>query len=215
MRKSLLLVSAIFGVSFALLAIFIYRASPGPDSQEILGVGIGSYDHESGIVYLSGRRLDCDRIDGSQTFTSTCTLDISGKTLEIRARRNLATDPMQFGGTCEAFYDGQEWPCNIGSRHVHVNWFAFISEPLGLNQTQLEALRRRYPIENLPQESFLGGAMVISAATALIVILSAGAWLWPRMRNRIFTLVVVAALGGASLMSSFLLVILLTKGFWD
>ncbi len=215
MPKSLLLVSAIFGVSFALLAIFIYRASPGPDSQEILGVGIGSYDHESGIVYLSGRRLNCDRIDGSQTFTSTCTLDISGKTLEIHARRNPVADPMQLGGTCEAFYDGQEWPCNIDSRHVHVHWFAFISEPLGLNQTQLEALRRRYPIENLPQESFLWGAMVISAATALIVILIAGAWLWPRMRNRIFTWAVVAALGGASLVSSFLLVILLTQGFWD
>jgi multisubunit Na+/H+ antiporter MnhB subunit len=96
-----------------------------------------------------------------------------------------------------------------------VHWFAFISEPLGLNRTQLEALRRQYLIENLPQESFPGGVILISATTALIVVLGASAWLWPRRRNRISLLAVVTAFGSTSLVSSFLLFFLLTQGFWD
>jgi hypothetical protein len=150
-RKSVLLVFVICFVALALLAILLYRASPGPVSQEILGVGIGSHDDESGVVYLSGRRLNCDWSDGTQAFTSTCTVEISGKMLEIHARRNPATDPNQLGGTCEAFYDGQHWSCSIGSRHVHVHWFAYIREPLGLSGDQLEALRRQYFFENLPE----------------------------------------------------------------
>lgn len=215
MRKLILLVSVLFVVSLSLLAILIYRASPGPVSQEITGVGIGSYDNESGIIYLSGRRLNCDQLDGSQAFTASCTVDIAGKTLEIHARRNLTTDSHQLSGTCEAFYDGEEWPCSIGSRHVHVHWFAFLSEPLGLNRTQLEALRRQYLIENLPQEIFPGGAVLVSAMAALIVILGASAWLWPKRRNRFSFLAVVTTLGSASLVSSFLLFFLLTQGFWD
>jgi hypothetical protein len=210
-----LLVSVVFVVSFSLLAILIYQASPGPDSQVITGVGIGSYDNESGIVYLSGRRLNCVRIDGAQAFAASCEVDILGKTLEIHARRNLATDSHQLSGTCAAFYDGEEWPCSIGSRHVHVHWFAFLSEPLGLDRTQLEALRRQYLIENLPQGIFPGGAVLISATTALIAILGASAWLWPRRRNRFSFLAVVTAVGSASLVSSFLLFFLLTQGFWD
>ena len=50
MRKSILLASAFCFVTLTLLATLVYRALPGPVSQEILGVGIGSNDYGSGIV---------------------------------------------------------------------------------------------------------------------------------------------------------------------
>jgi hypothetical protein len=214
-RKSVLLISVIYFVALALLAMLLYRASPGPVSQEILGVGIGSHDDESGVVYLSGRRLNCDLSDGTQAFTSTCTVEISGKMLEIHARRNPATDPNQLGGTCEAFYDGQRWSCSIGSRHVHVHWFAYIREPLGFSGDQLEALRRQYFFENLPEGAFLAGVVVVPFVTMLLTVLAAALWLWPRTRRRITVALLVAASGVASLSVTFVLALLLTGGFWD
>jgi hypothetical protein len=214
-RKSILLVSAICFAALILLAILVYRASPGPISQEILGVGIGRSNNESGIVYLSGRRLTCDPIDGTQAFTSTCTVEVSGKTLEIRARRNLATDPNQLGGTCEAFYDGKQWPCSIGSRHVDVHWFAYIREPLGLTGDQLEALRREHFFENLPEEAFMAGIVVIPIVAMLVAILATAVWVWPRARRKIWFVLLVAASGVASLSGTFVLALVLTRGFWD
>lgn len=214
MRKSILLVSAICFLAVILLAILINRASPGPISQEILGVGIGSYDNVSGIAYLSGRRLNCDRIGGTQAFTS-CTVEISGKTLEIRARRNLPTDAHQLGGTCEAFYDSQQWPCSIGSQHVDVHWFAYIDEPLGLTRDQLEALRREYFFENLPEKAFMTGIAVVPIAAMLVAILATAVWLWPRRHHKISFVLLVAAAGAASLAGTLVLALMLTRGFWD
>jgi hypothetical protein len=214
-RKSILLVSAFCFAALALLATLVYRASPGPVSQEILGIGIDSNNNESGIVYLSGRRLDCERTDGTQAFTSTCTVDVSGKTLEIHARRNPATDPDQLGGTCEAFYDGKQWPCSIGSRHVDVHWFAYIREPLGLTGDQLEALRREHFFENLPEEAFMAGIVVVPIVAMLVAIVATAVWLRPRARRKISFALLVAVSGVASLSVTFALALLLTHGFWD
>jgi hypothetical protein len=214
-RKLTLPISAICFGALTLLAILIYRASPGPVSQEILGVGIGSNDSESGIIYLSGRRLECKQTDGTQAFTSTCTAEISSKTLEIQARRNPTTDPNQLRGTCEAFYDGKQWPCTIGSRHVDVHWFAYVGEPLGLTGNQLEALRREYVFENLPEEAFMIGIIVVPIVAMLMAILATTAWLWPRYRGKISFALLVAASGVASLSGTFVLALLLTRGFWD
>jgi hypothetical protein len=214
-KKLVLLVSTICLIALALLAFLMFRASPGPDSQEILGVGIGSHDNESGIVYLSGRRLHCDRSDGTQAFTSTCTVEISGKILEIRARRNLATDPNQLGGTCEASYDGKQWSCSIGSRHVHVHWFAYIREPLGLTGDQLEALRRQYLFENLPEQAFLTGIVVVPIVVMLVAATVTALWLWPRSRRKLMVALLVAMSGMASLSATFVLLLLLTRDFWD
>jgi len=209
------LASAFCFVALTLLATLVYRASPGPVSQEILGVGIGSNDYGSGIVYLSGRRLDCERTDGTQAFTSTCTVRISGKTLEIHARRNPTTDPNQLGGTCEAFYDGRQWPCSIGSRHVDVHWFAYVREPLGLTGDQLEALRHKYFFENLPEDAFMAGIIVVPIVAMSVAIVAMAVWLWPRAHRKISLALLVAASGVASLSGTFVLVLLLTRGFWD
>jgi hypothetical protein len=215
MRKSILLLSAICFAALTLLAALVYRASPGPDSQEILGVGIDSNDTESGMIYLSGRRLDCERTDEPQAFTSTCTVELSGKTLEIHARRNPATDPDQLGGMCEAYYDGKEFPCSIGSRHVHVHWFAYIREPLGLTGDQLEALRHQYFFENLPEEAFMAGIVVVPISAMLVLIVATAAWLWPRARRKTSLALLVAASAVASLSGTFVLALMLTRGFWD
>jgi len=215
MRKVILLLSAICFLTLAFIAILVYRASPGPASQEILGIGIGDYHNDAGIVYLSGRRLDCARVEGAQAFPSVCTVDIGGKTLEIRARRNPPTDPHQLDGTCEASYDGRKWSCSIGSRHVHVHWFAYISEPLGLDAAQLDALRRQFLFENLPQEAFIAGMIVVPIVAAIVAVLAAVVWLSPRIRRKAVYALLVAASGAATLISVFLLSLFLTRGFWD
>lgn len=214
MRRSILLLSAVYVVAMILLAVLIYRASPGPVSQEILGAGIGSYDNDPGVVYLSGRRFDCDRVDGTQASTS-CTVQVAGQTLEIRARRNPRTESNQLGGTCEAFYGGQEWPCSIGSRHVHVHWFAYIDEPLGLTEDQLETLRRGYFFENLAEEAFLTGMVAVPILTMLVAVLAMAVWFWPRVRRKVLLVLPVAAAGVVSLLGTFVLAFLLTSGFWD
>jgi hypothetical protein len=126
------------------LAIFVQRATPGPPSQDILGVGIGNYYSGAGVAYLSGRRLSCVSLPAEDPFTSICTVSIAGKPLEIRARRNPPADPMQLGGACEAIYDGQQWPCRVGSRHVQVHWFAYIDDPLGWADNQRFVYRERH-----------------------------------------------------------------------
>ena len=215
MRKVVLLLSAICFVALAGAAILVYYASPGPASQEILGIGIGDYYDSAGIVYLSGRRLDCTPVEGTQAFHSVCTVDIAGKPLEIRARRNPPTDPHQLSGTCEASYDGREWPCSIGSRHVHVHWFAYISEPLGLDAAQLKALRRQFVFENLPEEAFTTGMIVAPIVAAIAAVLAAAVWLSPRIRRKAAYALLVIASGATTLTIAFLLSLSLTRGFWD
>ena len=215
MRKVILLLSVTCFLALAFIATLLYRASPGPASQEILGIGIGDYRDDAGIVYLSGRRLDCTRVEGAQAFPSVCTVDIAGKTLEIRARRNPPTDPNQLAGTCEASYDGRQWPCSIGSRHVDVHWFAFISKPLGLDAARLDALRRQFIFENLPEEAFTTGMIVVPIVAAMVAVLAAAVWLSPRIRRKAAYALLVAASGATALTITFLLSLLLTRGFWD
>ncbi len=213
-RKLIYLISAVYFVALAALAILIHRASPGPISQEILGVGIGNHRSEAEIVYLSGRRLHCTRVKVSQPFASKCTVEVAGQTLEIHARRNAPTDPNQLGGTCEAIYDGKQWPCEIGSRHVDVPWFAYIAEPLGMSESQLDTLRREYFFENLPETTFFVGMLIVPVATMLVAIAVTVVWLWSK-GNRVSVALIAAVLGLATLVGTFILSVFLTSGFWD
>lgn len=197
------------------LAIFVQRATPGPRSQDILGVGIGNYYSDAGVAYLSGRRFSCASLPAEDPFTSICTVSIAGKPLEIRARRNPPAHPVQLGGACEAVYDGQQWPCRVGSRHVQVHWFAYIDDPLGLDEAQLDALRRRYLVENLAEEAILRAVVAVPLPTSLLVFLLASAWLWLRRPAGIRTLLAAAALSLAAGMAIFVLAGFLTSGLWD
>ena len=104
MRRSILLLSAVYFVAMILLAVLIHRASPGPVSQEILGVGIGSYENDPGVVYLSGRRLACDRVAGTQALSS-CTVQVAGQTLEITGVGSYSEPTWLEGGR----YSGTCW----------------------------------------------------------------------------------------------------------
>jgi hypothetical protein len=214
LRKMLLLFTGCYFSALAVLAISLHNASPGPGSQEILGVGIGRYDGAEGIVYLSGRYLHCSQAE-DPSWAAICAIEIAGQPLEIRAQRNPPTDPNQLGGRCAAFYAGQPWPCRIGLRHVQVAWFAYLDEPLGLDKAQLDALRRAYFLENLPESSFVRGITLVTITTAILALLSASIWLWPRMHNKFFYTLAATACGMLSGLVTFFLAIFLTNGFWD
>jgi hypothetical protein len=215
MQKIIRPLAAVYVTALAILAILVYRASPAPETQEILGIGIGSYRSDAGIAYLSGRRLDCNRTEQAQLYPSICTVEIAGQTLEIHARRNPPTHPHQFGGDCKAFYNGQEWPCSIGSRHVHVNWFAYLEQPLGLDKTELDALRRKYSIENLSEQVFITGAIVISIVNMMIAFVATGVKYWKGTRHKVFVILTMVSSGITALIGSALLSIWLTRGLWD
>ena len=215
MRRAVLLLTGAYLAGLLILAVLVFRATPGPRSQEILGVGIGSYEADAGIAFLSGRRLHCVPLAGDGIYAMACTVEIGGKPLEIRARRNAPSDPNQLGGVCAAFYDGKVWPCEIGSRHVQVPWFAYLSEPLGLSAAQLAGLRRTYLFENLPEPPLVQGMFAVPILTMSVVMLASGAWLWP-MRSRKQEVVWASMMLGAfALVMSFVVAVFVTAGLWD
>lgn len=215
-RKVAILISLVYFVILTLISLMLYQASPGPASQDILGVGIGKYSSASGPVYLSGRHLMCTRTT-SGDYTSKCTAFIAGNPLEILARRNPASAPDQFGGKCEASYADQQWSCQIGSRHVNVHWFAYIPDALGLTQSQLDQLRQQYVFENLPEAFYFPyGSLIIALTVMIAMMVGLGAWLWPKVRSKILILLIIVMSGLASFIGTFLIfAFVLTNGFWD
>lgn len=215
LRKGILATSSAYFVLLAGLALMLYRASPAPRSQDILGLGIGSYKSEGGIVYISGRRLLCTPMPESGPFTtsSSCKIQIAGKTLEIHGRH---TKSSPLGGRCEVFYDNQQWPCSTGSRHDHVYRFAYIEPPLGLSKTQLDALRIRYFFENLPEAAYFpAGVLMVTATTTIAVILITATVLWPERHTKALYVLFLAVVGGITFVGTFLGAVRLTTGFWD
>lgn len=213
-RKVLWLVSGCYLIVLGVLGLTLHNASPGPVAQEILGVGIGRHAGIGGIAYLSGRYLNCSQAKG-QSWAAICTIEIAGRPLEIRAQRNPPMHPNQLGGDCEAFYAGKQWPCRIDSRHLHVAWFAYLDEPLGLGKDQLDGLRQKYLLENLPESSFFNIVCLATIVSAVLALLASGAWLGSRVSNkfsRILTATLCATVVG---LVSFGGGILLTSGFWD
>ncbi len=213
LRKRIFVVTSAYFLLLAGLAIMLYRASPAPSSQDILGLGIGSYTGENGIAYISGRHLLCTTTPASDSFTSACRIQIAGKTLEIHARQ---AERKPLGGVCEVFYDGQQWPCTIGSRHVHVYRFAYIEPPLGLGKSQLDVLRFQYFFENLPERVYFpAGVLIVSVTTTLVVITSTVTVLWSRRYKALFSIVFLALVGMVTFACTFFGGIWLTTGFWD
>ncbi|MBN2005967.1 MAG: hypothetical protein JXA21_21595 [Anaerolineae bacterium] len=214
LRKVLTFCAALYFVTLALLALFLYQASPGPRSQEIYGVRIGYPEsYRGGFVHLSGRRLRCSDLADGEPYAAVCKVDIAGKTLEIRARRNPPPDSLD--GVCEAFYDNQLWPCQIGSRHIHVGRFAFIEGSLGLDKAQLDVLRRTYFFENLPEAPFVRAIFILPVVTAALMMAVVCTWLWHGVRRKLVLIPAALVIGLASWVGSFFLTVFATNGFWD
>lgn len=214
-RKFIFFALCAYVATLSVLGILLFQASPGPHSQAILGVGIGNYYGETGIAYFSGRRLTCTALPQPTAFTSKCSVIIAGKPLDIYARRNAPPNLIQLGGTCEAVYDNQQWPCEIGSRHVHTHWFAYLKSPLGLDAVQIAALRQQYLIENLSEGAFLRGGVLLVTLTTILGFFGTIAWFRSRMKNKWTVLGVGVASGLGGFISSCLFVATLTSGFWD
>ncbi len=214
-HKYLLVITIAYFAGLAILAAFIYPATPGPETQAILGVGIGNWEGESGIGFLSGRRLDCQPLDNESTFSTTCQVEIAGKTLEIQTSRNQPPNMMQLNGRCAAFYDGQEWPCRIGSRHAHVHWFAFIDPPLGLSNAQMDNLRQQYLLENSPEGPFFFGMLITAAVATVLVVVNFIVWLKPKVERSWLLLIPAVPIGLITFYGMLFIGLFVTGGFWD
>ncbi|HYN88452.1 MAG TPA: hypothetical protein VER55_07970 [Ardenticatenaceae bacterium] len=216
MRKVVKAVSMLYLVALVALALLVRRATPAPFNQEIRGLALGSPGHARGLAYVSGRRLDCDPLPaGLQPFTTRCTIEIAGKRLELEAGRNPPGHLIQLGGSCRATYDGKEWPCGVVSRHVHVHWFAHLSDPLGLSASQMDALRRRYLIENLPAGILFRGMAVVAVATLVVTAATTAVWLRLGGKGRIVAALAALIFGVMAGSAVFVASVFLTAGLWD
>jgi hypothetical protein len=165
MNKPISIIAALYLAALALLTLLVSQATPAPPTQAIRGIGIGSSRSETGIAYVSGRRLACSEVSGE----TQCIMQLAGKPLTIRTLPSLPDDLNLLEGPCEATYNGKSWPCELNLRHVHVAGFAYISDPLGLTPSQLATLRRHHPIENLPDHTIFLAIPVIPLLTALVI----------------------------------------------
>ncbi len=215
MRKAVLIVALLYVVSLGALAVIVRRASPGPETQEILGVGIGRYGGEGGIAYLSGRRLACEPAGADSPFAERCEVEVAGRPLIILARRNPEGHRLQLGGACEARYEGRSWPCQIRSRHVHVHWFAYLDEPLGLEEAELAALRRRYPFENITETAIFPGMVGLALLSLIVTVAVTWVLLFPQMQSRAVRLAAAAVTGMVALFGTLALAFYVTHGLWD
>jgi hypothetical protein len=214
-RKVALVLVSFYVVIASAVVLALFQATPGPSSQDIQGVAIGTAQSSEGIAYISGKRLACRSLEQPNLYTSHCSITIAGKHLTLLAGRNAPSDFDQFGGRCQAQYDGQTWPCHFGFRHVHTPWFAYLDTSLGLSARQLDELRRQYWIENLPEAAFLQFIAVSAVLTTIVAAGSAVLWLWPTRQNK---LVVVGVVGVISLLvcfSSGIATLVMTSRFWD
>ena len=215
-RKLILGFTAVYFIALGSLVLLLHQASPGPEGQEIYGAAIGQWHTEEGIVFLSGRRLDCEDTAVTDPFAASCTVSIAGKPMEIKAVRNDQSSPFPFGGRCQVFYDGEMWPCDFGSRHIQVHWFTYVQSDMGLDKAQMDQLRRQYFIENLPEEAFLWGMVTTAVLTALVTVIALTAWFWPKAKTqKIRWAIGMALLTIPLFLGALILGASITSNFWD
>ncbi len=214
--RRLRIVLAIYFLCFAALAVALRSAAPGPAAQVIQGVRLSSWDGAAGTAYFSGKRLDCVRENTGSPYEETCRIEIAGDELVLAARARQAGEIMAARGVCRATYRGREWPCSLQTHHNYpAATVAYVASGLGLDQDELAVIRRRFPIENLPETAFVYGALALWPLTAAALI-AALAVLWPRDRAH-------PLLTGAAFAAWVLLALLVTpwglalliRGFWD
>lgn len=214
-RKIALVLSTLYLAIAGIVAIALLQASPGPSEQDIYGIGIGTPGSSQGSTYISGRRLDCMPLQQPASFTSQCSIPISGKQLTIFARHNNETNLNHFDGICQALYDGQNWPCIFGWRHAHTPWFVYLDRPLSLPVAELDSLQQQFWIENLPETAIF---QLIQVSTIVSTSVAAGAtllWFWPMRRNKMMALSSVCIVSLFTCVGSSITALLITGSFWD
>ncbi len=91
-----------------------------------------------------------------------------------------------------------------------------------MNAEQLDAVRRRFPSENLPEIVFVRGGLVLWPVTALALFGLVLSFLLQHMQRlntmlmrRVVTFLTLTVTGVIALVGVPLALILLTRGFWD
>lgn len=216
MRRILPIGLAIYFLCFAVLAVLLRGAAPGPAAQTVQGVRLGSWEGEAGTAYFSGQRLDCVRQNAGSPYDEVCRIAIAGDELVLAARDRQPGDIMAARGLCSATYRNEEWPCSLQAHHSYpAATVAYIESGLGLHPDDLAAVRRRFPIENLPEAAFIYGALALWPLTAAALV-AALAVLWPRGRAHLFlTWAAFTAWGLVALLGTLWALGLLIRSFWD
>jgi hypothetical protein len=220
--RLLRIILLVYFLLLAVMALFVLAAKPGPPGQLTQGVRLGAWQSERGTVYFSGQRLACEPAPAGTIYAERCRIEIAGQELDLLVGPR-PSDLLTARGLCQATYAGREHPCALQSHH---NWpaasVAYVSGGLDLSAEQLNAVRRRFPIENLPETTFLRGAMILWPATALALLGLVLSFLLQHMRRlnsmlmrRVVTFLTLTVTGVAALVGVPLALILLTRGFWD
>ena len=195
----------------AIIAVMLHRASPGPESQEIWGGAIGNWK-DSGVAFFSGRRLKCAK-DATINMT-VCTIEIAGKTLTIHAHR-APTPEFSLNGVCRAFYNGQEWKCQIAPRHVGVFWFAYMESGMALDKEHISGLQRKYFFENLSENAYVNGMFVVSVLSMGMAVFVTNFWCYAHNKNKVICMLLPFIIGVVSFFISLFTAGFFTNGFWD
>jgi hypothetical protein len=202
------ILAAIFLASTAVLVATFYPATPGPAWQTVHGVGVGDYFDSKGVTYFSGRRLSCS-LWSAASNEIFCTIEIEGKSLELR----VIGQP--FEQSCSANYDGKAWSCRMGFRHSHVGQFAFISESLTLTADQMNALRARFWVENLP--TFYSMYITIGFPFAAVILLTPfiAVRLFCAYKSKLFATALTFAIACGIFIFAFVFSFSVFGEFWD
>lgn len=213
--RSLRIGLVIYFLLLAALAVLLRGAAPGPAAQVVQGVRLGAWEGAEGTVYFSGQRLRCEPAADSD-YAEACRAEIAGQALTLAARPRRMGDSLTARGVCVATYGGRAWPCTLQSHHTYPGaTVAHLVDPLGLDAGQMSALRRRFPIENLPETTMVHGALILWPLTALALVLALVA-VWPYGRvRRAYTGLVFAAWSMIALLGTPWVLAFLTRGFWD
>ncbi len=189
---------------------------PGRWRKVIQGVRLGLWYGEAGTAYFSGKRLDCVRENAGSPYDEICRIEIAGDELVLAARARQAGEIMAARGVCSATYRNEEWPCSLQTHHNYpAATVAYVEGGPGLDRDNLAAVRRRFPIENLPETAFIYGAMALWPLTAAALV-AALAVLWPRGRaHPLLTGAALTAWGLVALLGTLWALGLLIRGFWD
>ena len=216
MRRILPIGLAIYFLCFTVLAVLLRGAAPGPAAQTVQGVRLGSWDGAAGTAYFSGKRLDCARDNADSPYGETCRIAIAGDELVLAARARQAGEIMAARGVCSATYRNEEWPCSLQTHHNYpAATVAYVEGGPALDPDDLAAVRRRFPIENLPESAFIYGAMALWPLTTAALVAPL-AVLWPRGRaHPLLTGAAFTAWGLVALLGTLCALGLLIRGFWD
>jgi hypothetical protein len=141
-------------------------------------------------------------------------VEVAGQELVLLARRHSPGHPNQLGGACEALYDGRSWPCAVGSRHVHVHWYASLPS-LGLTPAEMEAVRRAHPLPNLSARAVVAGLLVASVLTALLAAAGAAVWQVSGGHGWVAAGATAAVTAPVAFLGVLFLAARATSGYWD